>query len=125
MFTLLKVSIIVGIVVVGFGYSGGNWSNFTGTYTGSRSGFAGFMAALVAALWAYDGWNDLNMVAGEIRRPERSIPVALIAGVGIVGALYMLVNAAVQYVLPAAAVALSPRPAADAMAVILGRSGAS
>ena len=43
---------------------------------------------MVAALWAYDGWNDLNQVAGEVRNPERSIPVALIAGVAIVGALY-------------------------------------
>jgi hypothetical protein len=49
---------------------------------------AGFMAALVAALWAYDGWNDLNMVSGEIRNPERSIPLALIAGVAIVAVLY-------------------------------------
>ena len=124
MFTLLKVSIIVGIVVVGFGYSGGNWSNFTGTYTGSRSGFAGFMAALVAALWAYDGWNDLNMVAGEVRKPERNLPIALISGVATVIALYVLVNAAVQYVLPADAIALSPRATSDAMAVVLGRVGA-
>ena len=83
------------------------------------------MAALVAALWAYDGWNDLNQVAGEVRNPERSIPVALIAGVAIVGALYILVNAAVQYVLPAAAIAISPRPASEATAIVLGRVGAS
>jgi basic amino acid/polyamine antiporter, APA family len=82
------------------------------------------MAALVAALWAYDGWNDLNMVAGEIREPERNLPIALIAGVATVGALYMLVNAAVQYVLPAAAIAASPRPASDAMGQVLGQSGA-
>src|SRR5579864_6362234 len=83
-FTLLKVGIIVGIVVVCFGYRGGNWSNFASTFTGAKGGIAGFMAALVAALWAYDGWNDLNMVAGEIRQPERNIPIALIAGVAIV-----------------------------------------
>ena len=75
---------------------------------GARGGVAGFMAALVAALWAYDGWNDLNMVAGEVKRPERNIPIALIAGVATVGLLYMLVNAGVQYVLPAAP--LQPRP---------------
>lgn len=82
------------------------------------------MAALVAALWAYDGWNDLNQVAGEIRNPEKSIPVALIVGVAIVGALYILVNAAVQYILPASAVAVSQRPASDAAALVLGRLGA-
>jgi APA family basic amino acid/polyamine antiporter len=83
------------------------------------------MAALVAALWAYDGWNDLNMVAGEVRNPERSLPIALIAGVAVVGALYISVNAAVQYVLPAAAIAASQRPASDALALVLGRMGAS
>jgi APA family basic amino acid/polyamine antiporter len=124
-FTLLKVSIIVGIVIAGFTYSGGSWANFAGSYVGARGGFAGFMAALVAALWAYDGWNDLNMVAGEVRNPERSLPIALIAGVGVVGALYIAVNAAVQYVLPAAAIAASQRPASDALALVLGRMGAS
>jgi basic amino acid/polyamine antiporter, APA family len=82
------------------------------------------MAALVAALWAYDGWNDLNQVAGEIRNPEKSIPVALIVGVAIVGALYILVNAAVQYVLPAGAIAASQRPASDAAGLALGALGA-
>ena len=124
-FTILKVGIILAIVVVGFGASAGSWRNFATDFAGAKGGITGFMAALVAALWAYDGWNDLNMVAGEIRRPERSIPIALVAGVGIVAALYILVNAAVQYVLPAAAVAASPRPASDAMAVTLGQAGAS
>ncbi len=125
-FTLLKVAIILGIVVVCFGYRGGaGWNNFATTFVGAKGGIAGFMAALVAALWAYDGWNDLNMVAGEIRQPERNIPIALIAGVAIVGALYVLVNAGVQYVLPAAAIASSPRPASDAVALVLGALGAS
>src|SRR5256712_564024 len=100
------------------------WRNFGGTYSGAAGGMAGFMAALVAALWAYDGWNDLNMVSGEIRDPERSIPIALIAGVATVGILYMLVNAAVQYVLPASMVATSQRPASDATAAVLGSVGA-
>ncbi len=123
-FTLLKVAIILGIVVVGFSYSGGGWSNFATEFSGAKGGVAGFFAALVAALWAYDGWNDLNMVAGEIREPQRNIPLALIWGVAVVGALYILVNAAVQFVLPAAAVAASERPASDAVALVLGRSGA-
>ena len=124
-FTLLKVAIIVGIVAVGFSYSAGSWSHFAGQYTAAKGGIVGFMAALVAALWAYDGWNDLNMVAGEIRSPERNIPIALIVGVATVGALYMLVNAAVQYVLPAGAMAASPRPASDAIGLVWGHFGAS
>jgi basic amino acid/polyamine antiporter, APA family len=128
-FTLLKVAIILGIVFVcfsGAGHAAGRgWANFAGTFVGAKGGVAGFMAALVAALWAYDGWNDLNMVAGEIKRPERSIPIALIAGVATVGALYMLMNAGVQYVLPAKAIAASPRPASDAVALVMGRTGAA
>jgi APA family basic amino acid/polyamine antiporter len=127
-FTLLKVAIILGIVAVcfsGFGNaSGRGWSNFAGTFAGAKGGIAGFMAALVAALWAYDGWNDLNMVAGEVKRPERNIPIALIAGVATVGLLYVLMNAAVQYVLPANAIAMSARPASDAVALVMGRVGA-
>ena len=127
-FTLLKIAIIVGIVVVCFGGGsavGGGWANFAGSFSGAKGSVAGFMAALVAALWAYDGWNDLNMVAGEVKQPERNIPIALIAGVATVGLLYVLVNAAVQYVLPADAIAVSERPASDAVAHVLGRMGAS
>jgi APA family basic amino acid/polyamine antiporter len=128
-FTVLKVVIILGIVVVCFSGAGSatgrGWSNFAGTFTGARGGIAGFMAALVAALWAYDGWNDLNMVAGEIKHPERNIPIALIAGVATVGVLYVLVNAGVQYVLPANAMAASPRPASDAVALVMGHMGAA
>ncbi len=125
LFTLLKVAIILGIVAVGFSYQGGSWSNFGSEFSGATGGVAGFFAALVAALWAYDGWNDLNMVAGEIRNPQRNIPLSLIWGVAIVGALYILVNAAVQYVLPAAAMAATERPASDAVALVLGHTGAS
>jgi APA family basic amino acid/polyamine antiporter len=128
-FTVLKVAIILGIVFVCFSGAGDatgrGWSNFAGTFTGAKGGIAGFMAALVAALWAYDGWNDLNMVAGEVKNPERNIPIALIAGVGTVGVLYVLVNAGVQYVLPANVIAASPRPASDAVALIMGHMGAS
>jgi len=125
LFTLLKVAIILGIVAVGFSYGGGAWANFATEFSGAKGGMAGFFAALVAALWAYDGWNDLTMVAGEIRNPQRNIPLALIWGVAMVGALYILVNAAVQYVLPAAAIAGSERPASAAVALVLGRAGAS
>jgi APA family basic amino acid/polyamine antiporter len=123
-FTLLKVAIIAGVVAVGFSYSAGSWSHFAGHYAAAKGGFVGFMAALVAALWAYDGWNDLNMVAGEIRQPERNLPIALIVGVATVGALYMLVNAAVQYVLPVDAIAASPRPVSDAIGLVWGHFGA-
>jgi APA family basic amino acid/polyamine antiporter len=121
--TILKVVMIVVIIVAGFSATTGGWGNFGTTFLGAKGGMAGFMAALVAALWAYDGWNDLNMVSGEIRNPERSIPLALIAGVAIVAVLYIGVNGAVQYVMPAPAVAASPVPAAAATQIAIGRWG--
>jgi basic amino acid/polyamine antiporter, APA family len=124
-FTLLKIVIIVAVALLAFTASSGTWHNFTTMFAGARGGFAGFMAALIAALWAYDGWNDLNMVSGEIRNPGRAIPIALIVGVGVVAALYMLTNAAVQYVLPAASIAASQRPASDATAAAVGAWGAA
>ena len=124
-FTILKVVMIVGVGVVGFTAVSGTWRNFSTHFAGATGGVAGFMAALVAALWAYDGWNDLNMVSGEIQKPERTIPIALIAGVGIVAVLYMLNNAAVQYVLPANQIAVSPRPSSEATAIAVGAWGAA
>jgi APA family basic amino acid/polyamine antiporter len=124
-FTVLKVVMIVGVGVVAFTAATGTWRNFSSHFNGATGGIAGFMAALVAALWAYDGWNDLNMVSGEIEQPERTIPIALIAGVGIVAVLYMLNNAAVQYVLPADQIATSQRPSSDATAIAIGASGAA
>jgi basic amino acid/polyamine antiporter, APA family len=124
-FTLLKIAMILSVVFIGFSYAQGSWGHFTESYGAAKGGIAGFMAALVAALWAYDGWNDLNMVSEEIRHPERNIPMALIVGVATVGALYMLVNAAVQYVMPAAAIAASPRAASDAIAIVWGTTGAA
>ncbi|MDP9267904.1 MAG: amino acid permease [Acidobacteriota bacterium] len=123
-FTILKVAMLVGIAVVGFTYSAGTWANFS-TTSPARGGFAGFMVALVAALWAYDGWNDLNMVGEEVKDPGKSIPIALISGVAIVGVLYVLMNAAIQYVLPAIDIAKSKSPAASMMLVAVGAGGAA
>ena len=123
-FTWLKVLMIGAIVGVGFSFAGGSFRNFSTTFPGATGGINGFMIALVAALWAYDGWNDLNMVSEEIERPERNIPLGLIIGVLSVAALYMATNAAVQYVLPAAQVAASERPASDATRLAIGAVGA-
>ncbi|MHB1935273.1 MAG: APC family permease [Acidobacteriaceae bacterium] len=124
-FTLLKVALIAAIVFFCFSSPLGHRSNFSTVFTGAHGGLAGFTVAMIAALWAYDGWNDLNMVAGEIKRPGRSIPLALVAGVCLVAVLYMLTNAATGYLLPATAIAHSPRPTADAMLLAVGAWGAA
>ena len=122
-FTWLKGILILVIAGFCFASATGHWSNFKTVYAGAHGGFSGFMIALIAALWAYDGWNDLTMVSGEVRQPERNLPIALIAGLGIVGVLYMATNAAIQYILPAAQIASSPRPAVAALSAVTGSWG--
>jgi APA family basic amino acid/polyamine antiporter len=84
----------------------------------TAGGAGGFMVALIAALWAYDGWNDLNMVGGEVRSPRRNLPIALVGGTGAVILLYLGVSAALEHLLPLHVIASSPRPAMVALALI-------
>ena len=65
----------------------------------ARGGLAGFGAATLGALWAYDGWSNGAIVAGEVREPQRTLPFALIGGTTIVAALYLLANLSYLYVL--------------------------
>lgn len=125
--TWLKGALILVIAGFCFGAAGhhGSWQNFNTHFAGARGGFTGFMVALVAALWAYDGWSDVVTMAGEVQNPERSMPRALVGGVLIVGVLYMLTNAAIQFVLPATLIASTDRPAAEAMRLVAGHWGAA
>ena len=124
-FTWLKILLVAVIVLFCFTSPIGHRLNFATFFPGAPGGIAGFMIALVAALWAYDGWNNLNAVAGEICQPERNVPIALTLGVGLVALLYMATNAAIQYILPATAIAHSPRPAQVAMQLVAGHWGAT
>jgi APA family basic amino acid/polyamine antiporter len=123
-FTVLKVLLILVVAGLCFGSSTGSLANFATSLPHAVGGLSGFMAALIATLWAYDGWSDVTMVAGEVRHPERSLPIALIGGLFIVGALFMITNAAMQYILPAAQIAASERPAVAALTVVAGTAGA-
>ena len=64
------------------------------------AGLGAFGAAMIAALWAYQGWSNVPMVAGEIEKPERNIPRALIYGMLIVILVYLITNLAYFYALP-------------------------
>jgi APA family basic amino acid/polyamine antiporter len=86
--------------------------------------FAGFTAALVAALWAYDGWNNVGMVASEVRRPQRNLPLALIGGTAGVIGIYMLANWAYFRVLTPAEVGAHKLVAAEMMQRMMGNWGA-
>jgi APA family basic amino acid/polyamine antiporter len=122
--TLLKVGLIGAIIVIGLGSGLGSLSNYHSS-TPAASGILGFFAALVGALWAYDGWNNVTMVASEVRKPQRNLPLALIVGTLAVIAIYLLTNLAYFYVLPAGTVASTDRVAAEMMRRILGAPGAA
>ncbi len=87
--------------------------------------WGGFGVALIAVLWAYDGWADLVKMAGEVRDPGRTLPRALLGGALVVVAVYLVVNAAYLYVLPMGRMAASKLVAADAATAVFGRAGAS
>jgi APA family basic amino acid/polyamine antiporter len=80
-------------------------------------------AALVPVLFAFGGWQQTNFVAEELIEPERNLPRALVVGVSIVVAVYLLANLAYLRTLGVAGLAESSAPAADAMSALLGPSG--
>lgn len=122
--TAAKVGLIAAIIAIGLGAGGGQAANLAGR-TAAAGGMAGFFAAVVAALWAYDGWNNVSMVSSEVRNPQRNLPLALIAGVAAVMGIYLLVNLAYFYVLSPVEAAANNRVAAEMMRRIFGGWGAA
>jgi APA family basic amino acid/polyamine antiporter len=92
---------------------------------GAGAIFAAFLATLAAALWAYDGWEDLNLVGSEVQNPERNFPKALVGGVGFVAVIYLLFSAACLKVLPFESVAASKHIASDVVEHVIGRGAAA
>lgn len=122
--TVVKVGAILAVVAVGMFAGSGDSANL-GSTTTAAGGVTGFFAALVAALWAYDGWNNVSMVASEVKRPGRNLPLALIAGTVLVIVVYLVTNLAYFYVLTASEVAGSDRVAATMMDRVFGTVGAN
>jgi basic amino acid/polyamine antiporter, APA family len=124
--TFLKVLLIAALIVIGL--VGPGFQPAAGLLPAARNpihpaSLAGFIAALVAALWAYDGWNNAAMVGSEIHHPQRNLPRALIGGTSAVIVIYLLANTAYFHVLGPARVAGEPRVAAAMMARIFGAGG--
>ena len=122
--TATKVALILAVIVIGLGSGKGSLANLHSSIP-VAGGVAGFFAALVAALWAYDGWNNLSMAASEVTQPQKNLPLALILGTLAVIGIYLATNLAYFSVLPASAVAASDRVAAEMMRRVLGSPGAA
>ena len=111
---VLKVAMVAGIGIATFRLGHGDWSHLAldaaggsceGVQPSARGGVAGFGAAMLGALWAYDGWNNVTPLAGEVRDPGRNLPRIFLGSTLLVIALYLFANSAYFYLLAPAAVA--------------------
>jgi APA family basic amino acid/polyamine antiporter len=106
--TAIKVMFLLGLALTVFGLSGGHVANYaalneggdcTGVSASARGGFAGFGAAVLGALWAFDGWSNVAPMVGELKDPMRNAPRAFLGGLGVVAFVYLLVTASYLYAL--------------------------
>jgi APA family basic amino acid/polyamine antiporter len=125
--TSAKVVLVLGVGVAAFAFAPGSWahldaSGIAGTCEGvaasARGGIAGFGAAMLGALWAYDGWQNVAPLAGEIRDPQRNLPRAFVGGMLLVAALYLFVNLAYYYALTPGEIASVPLSSSVATEVL-------
>jgi basic amino acid/polyamine antiporter, APA family len=130
--TGMKVILLLGLGFGAFFYSSGDWghlglANSGGLCEGvpiTTGGIAGFAAAMIGALWAYDGWNNITFLAGEVKNPGRNLPLALIGGGFVVMALYLFVNLSYFHVLTPTAIASVPASSSVAAEVVRRLLGA-
>ncbi len=127
--TYIKIGsiIILSLLLLAFGH--GSTANF---YHGfslppqvSHNFFSLIGLALAGAFWSYDGWNNVTFVAGEIKNPQRNVPLALMYGTLIVMGVYVLINVAYLYVLPVEVMKDCRLVAASAAEKIFGSTGAA
>src|SRR6516165_7637228 len=122
--TFLKIASVLLVIGVAFFLSGNTAHPADPFWPSTRGVVAAFLAALAAALWAYDGWEDLNLVGSEVQNPERNFPLALVGGVSLVTVVYLLFSAACLRVLPFESVASSPHFASDVVQRAAGHGAA-
>ncbi len=120
-----KVLAILCLAVAIFALAPGGAANPLAAEPPGAAHWTGIGIGLVAALWAYDGWENLTALSGEVRNPQRNLPLALIGGVLVVMVVYLAINAAYLRALPLPAIAASKSVAADAAGAVMGRAGAS
>jgi APA family basic amino acid/polyamine antiporter len=117
LFTLLKLAALAALVAIGLA------AGLPPAVPPPPGAPTAFGAALVPILFTYGGWQQTNFIAEEMVDPERDLPRALVLGVGVVVAVYLLANLAYLNVLGAQGLAASTAPAADAMRKVLGPAG--
>ncbi|MBZ5516230.1 MAG: amino acid permease [Acidobacteriia bacterium] len=122
--TGVKVGALVAFILLGYLWVHGPAARAATSSAHSGSGFlASFGVAMVGVLWAYDGWNTCTFAAGEVKNPQRDVPLALILGTLAVMVLYAGLNLVYYRVLAVPEVAASSLVGADAAVRIMGRTG--
>lgn len=126
--TLLKVIAIILLIIGVFGSGKGSMQHLSQTLPHTPHGWklvAAYMAAIAGAFWAYDGWNNITFVAGEIKEPQKNIPKSLFMGLAFCIFIYASINLVYIYALPFDALASSSFVASDAAKVAWGAAGGS
>lgn len=126
--TFVKIASIVLLSILLLASGSGSFSNISTGFSIPESTTSNIISlfglAIAGAFWAYDGWNNLTFVAGEIKNPQRNVPLGLLFGTLIVVIVYMLINVAYLYVLPIEKMAESPLVGATAASIVFGSNGA-
>lgn len=124
--TILKLGLLLFLLLWGFGFQPGDWSNFT-PFIARRANSVPLIGALagamVAAFFSFGGWWDVTKLAGEVREPARTLPRALIYGVVVVTMVYILTSAVFLYLVPLQAVSSGETFAAQAGEALFGKAG--
>lgn len=97
--TLTKVLILVGLAFAGLLSGKGNWSHFSQGGFPDSSQWPALGTGLIYIGYAYSGWNGASYLAGEIQKPARNLPFAMLTGCGVVIVLYLLLNVMFIYLL--------------------------
>lgn len=124
--TALKALAILVLIGSVFFSGKGSWSHLSASAATATAGWDTvllFMAALSGAFWAYDGWNNISFVAGEIKEPQKNIPLSLLLGLGFCILVYLLINLAFIYLMPINVLAASTFVASDAATIAWGAVG--
>ncbi|WP_430885311.1 APC family permease [Fusibacter sp. JL216-2] len=116
----------IGIIIF-FGLSSGSAGGVKAvtTVASSATGLAGFGAAMLGTLWAYDGWIGVTNIAGELKNPGKDLPKAIIFGLSAIIIVYVLFNTALINVVPAESLMGSEKPATDVSVALFGDAGAA
>ncbi|MDB8804054.1 APC family permease [Romboutsia sp. 1001216sp1] len=112
------------ILIIIFGFIKGNGNPILTPLVGGETTVIGSLGqVLIATLFAYDGWINVGAIAGEMKSPEKNLPLAIVGGLSIVMAVYILINLAYLWVAPASELATSVAPAALVAQKIFGNTG--